>query len=156
VAGSGLNAAFFTYIGPVHDRAHHEIDIEVLLRDPGAVTFNTFVDGAPYSGGAEAACFGQRRGVPRLRLHLGARWNFTWFVERHGPPHGPRRADPEPPQKIYTSLWSSDSFPDWMGRSRPRPCRRVWLSTGSPSPALGASCQFASRSSASRDDMTLQ
>jgi hypothetical protein len=49
--GSGLNAAFFTYIGPVHDRAHHEIDIEILLRDTSAVTFNTFVDGAPSMAG---------------------------------------------------------------------------------------------------------
>jgi hypothetical protein len=92
-AGSGLNAAFFTYIGPVHGRAHHEIDIEVLLRTRACHLQHLFRRRALQWWG-RAACFGQRRGVPELRLHLGARWHHL-VRERHAnPPHGARRADP--------------------------------------------------------------
>jgi endo-1,3-1,4-beta-glycanase ExoK len=115
-AGSGLNAAFFTYIGPVHDRAHHEIDIEVLLRNPGAVTFNTFFDGAPFSG-AEAALGTPSDAEFTSYAFTWAPDGISWFVNG-APVHRtePGAPIPEPPQKIYTSLWSSNSFPDWMGR----------------------------------------
>ena len=53
-AGSGLNAAFFTYIGPSHDSPHDEIDVEILTRDTGAVSFNTYVDAVPANGATVA------------------------------------------------------------------------------------------------------
>jgi endo-1,3-1,4-beta-glycanase ExoK len=142
-AGSGLNAAFFTYIGPVHGRAHHEIDIEVLLKDPGVVTFNTFFDGAPYSGGAGPLASASDAAFQSY----GFTWapdGITWFV--NGTPihrTAPDAPIPEPPQKIYTSLWSSESFPDWMGPFAPEalPSRMMvdWIAFT----PLGASCQFA-------------
>jgi endo-1,3-1,4-beta-glycanase ExoK len=113
--GSGLNAAFFTYIGPVHDRAHHEIDIELLLRDTATVTFNTFVEAVPVNGGAAPLPV---PGDAAFRSY-GFTWRpdgITWFVDAV-PVHrtAPGAPLPQPPQKIYASLWSSDSFPDWMG-----------------------------------------
>ena len=45
VRGSGFNTAFFTYIGPVDKEPWHEIDFEVLGKDPSQVQLNQFVDG---------------------------------------------------------------------------------------------------------------
>lgn len=113
--GSGLNAAFFTYIGPVHDRAHHEIDIEVLLRDTDAVTFNTFVVGDPLSGGEAPVQGGSDSGFQTYAFT----WEpdqITWFVNGRAVHRtDPGAPIPEAPQKIYASLWSSDTFIDWMG-----------------------------------------
>ncbi|MCU4654386.1 family 16 glycosylhydrolase [Roseibacterium sp. SDUM158016] len=114
-AGSGLNAAFFTYIGPVHGRAHHEVDVEILLRDPSRATFNTFVEGRELNGGRAALA-----GPGDEGFHTYAfTWTpegITWFVDGVAAHRtAPGTALPEAPQKIYASLWSSDSFPDWMG-----------------------------------------
>ncbi len=35
--GSGLNSAFFTYIGPTDKKPHDEIDFEVLGKNTGKV-----------------------------------------------------------------------------------------------------------------------
>jgi endo-1,3-1,4-beta-glycanase ExoK len=43
--GSGLNGAFFTYIGPQQGKPHDEIDFEVLLKDTSIVETTTFVNG---------------------------------------------------------------------------------------------------------------
>ena len=58
----GLNASVFTYTGPVHGAPHDEIDIEILTRDPGAMTVNTYVAGKPRNGGAAPA----NRGVSAI------------------------------------------------------------------------------------------
>jgi endo-1,3-1,4-beta-glycanase ExoK len=140
--GSGLNAAFFTYIGPVHGRAHHEIDIELLLRDTKAVTFNSFVDGVPVNGGAV--------GLPVPSDGAFHHYAFTWrpdgitWVVDGTPAHrtAPGTPLPQPPQKIYASLWSSDSFPDWMGlfdaTALPAQIRIDWIAFT----PLGEACLF--------------
>ena len=114
-AGSGLNAAFFTYIGPYHGSRHDEIDVEVLTRDTGAVSFNTYVDAVP-ANGATVPLDPPSDG---RFVHFAFEWDddgVRWFVdgvEVH------RTADgspvPEAAQKIYASLWGSDTLTDWMG-----------------------------------------
>ena len=49
-AGSGLNAAFFTYVGPPEKVPHDEIDFEVLTQNTSKVDVNTYVGGKPQNG----------------------------------------------------------------------------------------------------------
>lgn len=115
---SGLNAALFTYIGPVHKQPHDEIDVEVVTRDPGAVTLNTFVDGEPMHGTEVPV-------VPPAdeEWHVFAfRWTpegINWSidgVEVHRTPETAAEGTlPQHAQKLYLSHWGSETFVDWMG-----------------------------------------
>jgi len=139
-AGSGTNAAFFTYIGPVHDRSHEEIDIEILLHDPSTVTFNTWRDGLEEQGGRAPI----DPSSDHIFQHYAFHWSpagITWYVGGQAV----HRADPPLPelgQKIYASLWSSDTFVDWMGpfdlSALPLLLEIDWIAFTE----LGASCQF--------------
>ncbi|KPQ15132.1 MAG: licheninase [Rhodobacteraceae bacterium HLUCCO18] len=142
-AGSGLNAAFFTYIGPVHGRAHHEIDVEILLRDTARATFNTFVEGAETNGGS-APLDGRSDTGFHTYAFTWSPESIAWFVdgaEVHRT--APGTPIPQAPQKIYASLWSSASFPDWMGpfdaSSLPVEAEIDWIAFT----PLGAPCAFA-------------
>ena len=111
--GSGINAAFFTYIGPVHNRSHEEIDIELLLRDPNRVTFNTWSDGHEAQGGSARIWPLQAGEFRRLAFH----WtpdSITWYVNDRIV-HRAEAPLPDAGQKIYASLWSSDTLTAWMG-----------------------------------------
>ncbi|MGP1358473.1 family 16 glycosylhydrolase [Roseicyclus sp.] len=141
-AGSGLNAAFFTYIGPVHGRTHHEIDVEILLRDTVRATFNTYVEGTPMHGGDAPLSAPSDAGFHRYAFTWDAD-GIVWFLdgeEVHRTPPG--ASLPEPPQKIYASLWSSDSFPDWMGPFDPTALPAETLIDWIAFTPLGAPCHF--------------
>ncbi|WP_306256554.1 family 16 glycosylhydrolase [Pararhizobium sp. IMCC21322] len=114
-SGSGLNAAFFTYIGPVHKKPHDEIDFEFLLKDTSKVQLNYYVGG---SGGNEAF-------IP-LEDTSDSGFNNYAFVWEPGQMHWYVNGNlvhqtsdtdvlPSNLQKIYFSLWGSDTFVDWMG-----------------------------------------
>lgn len=117
---SGLNASVFTYAGPVHGAPHDEIDIEILTRDPGVMTMNTYVTGTPHNGGTVPA-------EPSFDsdFHtVGFRWapdGITWFLDgrevRRSAPDSPL---PSHPQKLFMSFWSTATLTDWMGRQAPQ------------------------------------
>ncbi|PJI91453.1 endo-1,3-1,4-beta-glycanase ExoK [Yoonia maricola] len=113
--GSGLNAAFFTYIGPHHGKPHDEIDFEVLTRDTTAVSLNTYVGGEPNNG--------KRVPLPQPAEDGFITYSFVWdpdgirwYVDGVLM-HETAESSPLPAndQKIYASLWGSESFPNWMG-----------------------------------------
>jgi len=114
--GSGLNSAFFTYIGPTDKKPHDEIDFEVLGKDTGRVQVNQYVAGkggneklAEVPGGADQA-FNDYAFVwqkDRLRYYV----NGTLVHEVTDPKKLPGNA-----QKIFLSLWGTDTLSDWMGR----------------------------------------
>lgn len=114
-SGSGLNAAFFTYIGPVHKKPHDEVDFEFLLKDPTKVQLNYYVSG---KGNNEAL-------IP-LEDTSDSGFNDYAFVWEPGQLHWYINGNlvhqtsdtdvlPSSLQKIYFSLWGSDTFVDWMG-----------------------------------------
>ena len=139
--GSGLNAAFFTYIGPTHGERHDEIDIEILTANPQDVTVNTYVDGVPMHGAVVP--------LPQAAHEAFHIYAFTWepgrlrwyingqLIHDVSGPHLPER-----PQKIYLSLWGSDTLTDWMGPfvkpDRPKRMDIDWIAFT----ALGEDCQF--------------
>lgn len=139
--GSGLNAAFFTYIGEVHGERHDEIDFEVLMANTREVEVNTYVDGKP-----------RHRAVVPLDEPAHERFYTYSFVWEQGRMrwyvdgrlvHEVESADlPERPQKIYLSLWGSDTLTDWMGPFRepqgPKQMDIDWVAYT----ALGEPCAF--------------
>jgi endo-1,3-1,4-beta-glycanase ExoK len=115
-AGSGLNSAFFTYIGPVHKQPHDEIDFEVLGRNPARVEINQYVNGksmgdktrAPVTGGADQDFHDYAFVWEKDRIR--------WYVDgkQVGEVTDPAKL-PSHPALIYASLWGTDTLTDWMG-----------------------------------------
>ena len=139
---SGLNASVFTYAGPVHGAQHDEIDIEILTRDTGEITFNTYVDGKPLNGGTAPV-------QPPLdeEFHTVAmQWEperITWFLDgRQVHQTEPGTALPDGPQKIYMSFWSTGELTDWMGRQGPRTGPLTYEVDWLAYTPLGHSCLF--------------
>lgn len=142
-AASGVNAAFFTYIGPVHEQPHDEIDVEVLTRNPREVQFNTYRDGEPRHGRTVALPDG---GSAEDDFHVYA---FVWEPDRlrwyvDGTLMHEARGDdlPRSAQKIYLSHWNTSTLTDWMGEfvdpGRPLDMEIDWVSYT----PLGAGCPF--------------
>lgn len=119
-SGSGLNAAFFTYIGPQQGKPHDEIDFEVLLADTGKVETTTFVNGK--SGDGQIGAGAEHR-LPHPSDADFITYAFTWEPERlryYVNGELVRTIDnpaiiPTNPQRIFFSLWGSDTLTDWMG-----------------------------------------
>ncbi|MGL4237190.1 family 16 glycosylhydrolase [Tabrizicola sp.] len=111
--GSGLNAAFFTYIGPVHKQPHDEIDFEVLTRDTGSVSLNTFVDGKPQNGTTVPVDPPTDQDFHIFSFTWGPN-DIRWFIDGKEV-HRATSNLPVTPQKIFASHWGTDTLVDWMG-----------------------------------------
>jgi endo-1,3-1,4-beta-glycanase ExoK len=113
--GSGLNAAFFSYIAPPKAASHDEIDFEVLLKDTSKVQTGGF-----------AANKGVKSQTPELPKPSDSDFIDYAFVWAPGSVKyyldgklvhtvdDPAQVQTQP-QRIYFSLWSSDKLTDWMG-----------------------------------------
>ncbi|WP_417809346.1 family 16 glycosylhydrolase [Thioclava sp.] len=138
---SGVNAALFSYIGEVHDKPHDEIDVEILTRDPGKVSFNTFVDGKMHNGKTVPVSPPADEAFHTYSV-IWEPDRIRWFIDGeqvHETAGGPL---PNHAQKLFLSHWSSDTLTDWMG-SFSDPGRALemeidWIAWTAP----GAGCQF--------------
>ena len=122
--GSGLNAAFFTYIGPQQKKPHDEIDFEILLKDTSVVETTTFVNGKSGDGKVGA---GQQHTLPHPSDSDFIDYAFTWepgeiryyvngeLVRTITDP----LMIPTNPQRVFFSLWGTDTLTDWMGTMTP-------------------------------------
>ena len=114
--GPGLNSAFFSYIGPADKKPHDEIDFEVLGKDTSRVQVNQYVAGkggneklVDVAGGADSG-FNDYAFVwqkERLRYYV----NGALVHEVTDPQKLPVNA-----QKIFLSLWGTDTLTGWMGK----------------------------------------
>ena len=114
--GAGLNSAFFTYIGPTDKKPHDEIDFEVLGKDTSRVQVNQYIAGkggneklVAVPGGADSG-FNDYAFVWQ-KHRIGYYVNGTLVHEVTDPAKLPTNA-----QKIFLSLWGTDTLSDWMGR----------------------------------------
>lgn len=140
--GSGLNAAFFSYIGPSDKQPWDEIDFEVLTKDTSKVQVNAYINGkgkneklVPVAGGTETA-FNDYAFVwqkDSLRWYLNGQLVNTITDPAKLPTHA---------QKIFFSLWGSDTMKGWMGPFAD-PGRKVTLQIERVAfTAIGEPCQF--------------
>lgn len=114
-SGSGLNSAFFTYIGPTDKQQHDEIDFEVLGKNTAQVQLNQYVNGkggneklVPVAGGADQAFNDYAFVWEKDRLRYYVNGKLVHEVTD-------ATKIPQTPQKIFASLWGTDTLKDWMG-----------------------------------------
>ncbi len=140
-AWSGANAAFFTYIGPVHDQPHDEIDVEILTKDTDRVTFNTYVDGEARNGGASDLDVPTDEAFHTYSF-IWEPTRLRWFVDGELRHEVEGEGLPVTPQKIYLSHWSTGTLTDWLGEfktpDQPKSLKVDWVSYTAP----GEGCQF--------------
>lgn len=113
-AGSGLNSAFFTFIGAPQDVPHDEIDFEFLGRLPEQVQLNYYTDG---QGGHETMV--DAAGATEEFRDYAFVWEpgrIQWFIDGELVHEVEAEDVPDQPQKIYLSIWSTDTLTEWMGR----------------------------------------
>ena len=113
--GSGLNSAFFTYIGPTDKKPHDEIDFEVLGKNTNQVQLNQYISGkggneklVPVAGGADKG-FNDYAFIweeDRLRYFVNGELVQEVTDKSKIPPNA---------QKIFLSLWGSNNLQSWMG-----------------------------------------
>lgn len=142
----GLNAALFTYIGPTHGQPHDEIDFEVLTRDPGSVSLNTYVDGKPQHGTEVAVSPPADEAWHVYAMHWTPEaviWSIDGTEVHRTPPEAAGDGSlPQHAQKLYLSLWGSDSFVDWMGAFVPPTGPVVFQADWVAYMPLGEECRF--------------
>lgn len=140
--GSGLNAAFFSYIGPSDKQPWDEIDFEILTKDTSKVQVNAYIAGkgkneklVDVEGGTDKA-FNDYAFVwekDRLRWYVNGKLVHTITDPAKLPSHA---------QKIFFSLWGSDTMKGWMGPFSD-PGRKLTMQVDRVAfTALGQPCQF--------------
>ena len=144
---SGLVGAFFTYGGPPTGPVHDEIDVELLLKDPSRVQFNTYVDA---KGGNEELV-----PLPVAADEAFHDYAFVWEADRVAFfVDGELRHEitgrgkvPSEPGKIFLSLWGSDTLSSWTGPFAPPPSpltldveRVLYTPLGEPCPDAASAC----------------
>ena len=140
--GPGLNAAFFSYIGPTDKQPWDEIDFEILTKDTSKVQVNAYIGGkgkneklVDVAGGTENA-FNDYAFVwqkDSLRWYLNGQLVNTITDPAKLPTHA---------QKIFFSLWGSDKLTNWMGAFTD-PGSKVTMQVKRVAfTALGQPCQF--------------
>jgi len=142
-AGSGLNTAFFTYIGPTNGVPHwDEIDFEFLGKDTHSVQTNFYTDGKAQGGPIVQLGFDASREFHNYAID----WQPTkirWYVDgnlvRQSPDNAPI---PSHPGSLFLSLWSGASQEDqWLGPFRytePVTAEVAWAAFTPP----GTKCPF--------------
>lgn len=142
VAGSGLNSAFFSYIGPTQHQPWDEIDFEVLGKDTAHVQLNQYISGKGHNeklievpGGADHG-FNDYAFVwekDRLRYFVNGKLVETVTDPSKIPSHA---------QKIFFSLWGSGTLAGWMGAFSDPGTPLVMQVQRVAFTALGDKCQF--------------
>ena len=140
--GSGLNAAFFTFIGPMDKQPHDEIDFEVLTKDTSRVQLNAYASAkggneklVPVSDGTDKAYndYAIVWEEGRIRWFVNGELTHTLAAPAQLPSH---------PQKIFFSLWGSDTLTGWMGPFVD-PGRKITMEVDRVAfTVLGQPCQF--------------
>lgn len=138
---SGLNSAFFSYIGPTDKSPHDEIDFEILGKNLNEVQVNQYISAkgdneklVPVSGGANKGfndyAFVWEKG--RLRFYVNGKLVQDVTDPAKVPTHS---------QKIFMSLWGTDTLKEWMGPFSYTGPQTMTVERVSFT-ALGEKCQF--------------
>jgi endo-1,3-1,4-beta-glycanase ExoK len=115
--GSGLNTAFFTYVGPpTGSKQHDEIDFEFLGKDTTTVQLNYYVNGQGNHGKIIKLGYDASKEFHNYKFE----WNpnkIRWYIDDKLVYETPmNEIIPANPGHIYFSLWSGvPANEDWLG-----------------------------------------
>ena len=130
--GSGLNSAFFTYIGPSHQvKEHDEIDFEFLGKDAKLVQVGYWHDAKNYDMKVIDLGFDASKEFHDYVFEWTEK-QIIWYVDGKEV-HRTSSKNPMPRnrQKIFFSLWSgADVVNDWLGRftyTTPKTADVLWV-----------------------------
>lgn len=148
-AAPGIVTAFFTYTGPGQEkgRPHHEIDIELLGKNPQIVQVNYFADGVDAGAHDVPLGFDASAGFNTYAFE----WlptTLRWFVNGrlvHEVVKQEGKPFPNRPSRIVISLWSGqgEGMKGWLGEFK-YPGEPIIAAYDYVSfTAAGAPCQFA-------------
>ncbi|MEO3802990.1 family 16 glycosylhydrolase [Nonomuraea sp. B1E8] len=112
--GSGLNSAFFSYIGPVHDQPWDEIDFEVLGKDTTKVEVNSWVNGTS-SGGFPVALPADSASTYVDFAYVWEPGRLRFFVNGTLVKTLTGGQVPTHEQILFAQIWGSDTLTGWMG-----------------------------------------
>lgn len=136
---SGLNANFFTHIGAPQERPHNEVDFEFIARDGSQLQTNFFVNGE--GGHEELLDVADDDAFHDLAVTWGPD-SLRWFIDGQLIREESSGPMPSEMQKIYLSLWSTDTLVDWLGSFDPSTAPLVMEVDWVAFTPLGADCQF--------------
>jgi len=142
-AGSGLNTAFFTYVGPpTGSKEHDEIDFEFLGKNSHTVDINYFTNGKPQLGKSIPLDFDASQSFHNYAFDWEPN-KISWYIDGKLIYETPAEATlPHNPSQLFLSLWSGAKGEDaWMGHfdySQPVTADVEWAAY-TPS---GAPCAF--------------
>jgi endo-1,3-1,4-beta-glycanase ExoK len=116
-AGSGLNTAFFTYVGPPQEKTHDEIDFEFIGKAPNTVDLTVWTNGQS-SGSAKRISLGFD--ASKDFHDYAFEWrpeSIRWYADGKLIYETPKDAPiPSHPGSTFFSLWSGSKIEDeWMG-----------------------------------------
>lgn len=143
--GSGVNSAFFSYVGPTQGQPHDEIDFEVLGRNTREVQVNTYVAGK----GEHGQIISNGTDSADEFVNYAFEWTpdkVRWFVNGKLTHvlSGPGENVPTHAAKIMLSIWSGHGLDDWLGRfEEPREPLNMFVEYVAFT-SLGDRCQFPS------------
>lgn len=144
----GMNANLFTFVGAPQERPHNEIDFEFIAQQ--GPTLQTNFHTAHDSKNEEFLAM-QDDSSFRDYAFIWEPDRIRWFIDGELIREVRGGVLPDEPQKIYLSLWSTDTLVDWMGTfnrdSVPQMMEVDWLAYTE----LGAKCSFE-QSVLCRDD----
>lgn len=135
----GMNANLFTFIGAPQERPHNEIDFEFIARQ--GPTLQTNFHTADNSKNEDLLEM-QEDDKFRDYAFIWEPDRIRWFINGELVRDQQGGVLPDDPQKIYLSLWSTDTLVDWMGKfepgSAPHTLEVDWVAYTE----LGAECAF--------------
>jgi endo-1,3-1,4-beta-glycanase ExoK len=141
-AGSGLNTAFFTYIGPPNGvPVWDEIDFEFLGKDPHSVSISYRVNGETRGPGDIQLGFDASNAFHDYTIEWTPE-RICWYADGKMIARS-RDGDkiPTTPGRLFFSLWSGSSLEDaWMGPFTYKQPVTAEVESTSFRPVTGRSC----------------
>lgn len=115
-AGSGLNTAFFSYIGPSDHEPWDEIDFEFLGKNPGKVEINHTAGGQKVVGKIVDLGFDSSKDFHDYAFDW-SKDGIKWFIDGVKVYETPKGAPlPTHPPFMFLELWTGSEQEDsWMG-----------------------------------------
>ncbi|NVO57327.1 family 16 glycosylhydrolase [Rhodobacteraceae bacterium B1Z28] len=135
----GMNANMFTFVGSPQDRPHNEIDFEFIA--PKTPTLQTNFH---FKGDSDNT--GMKKMPDDDAFHdyafIWEPGRIRWFID--GKLIRDQSGDdlPNEPQKMYLSLWSTDTLVSWMGAFQAKSAPQVLKVEWAAYTKLGSACAF--------------